>query len=228
MKLNNRIIKISVIIALLFVISLYLTSCKLWTVVKLNEDNSDQEETVHLNEQQTDINSYVDSIWESKVVPYMVERASEISTVLNILKEDLDKAGEKYGIREYEIGTPWKFIVKGQGKVISVNTESRNGTISIDLPSYDHQAELEIQIGPVFRGNLIRDSLDFISFGDFKNQIEFSKFGSALNDKVKEQVLSSFNFEELTGSEVNFIGVFTVETADILLTPVKFEVIGGK
>jgi len=162
------------------------------------------------------------------VVPYMVERASEISTVLNILKEDLDKAGEKYGIREYEIGTPWKFIVKGQGKVISVNTESRNGTISIDLPSYDHQAELEIQIGPVFRGNLIRDSLDFISFGDFKNQIEFSKFGSALNDKVKEQVLSSFNFEELTGSEVNFIGVFTVETADILLTPVKFEVIGGK
>ncbi len=227
MKFNNVLIKISMVIALLIVISLSLTSCKLWTVVKLDEGNTVQQETVHLNQQQTDIKSYVASIWDSQVIPYMVERAAEVSTVLNILTEDLDKAGEKYGIREYEIGTPWKFIVRGQGKIISVNTESRNGTLSIDIPPYDEEMDLNIQIGPVFKGNLIRDSLDFISFGDFKNQIEFSKFGSALNDIVREQVVSGFAFEELSGREVNFIGVFTAETADILLTPVKFEVVGG-
>lgn len=232
MKLDNRITRICLfcaVLVLLVVVFLNLSSCKLWTVVKLDGEKLSQQEAVQFRGQKIDIKNYVDDIWDSKVIPYMEEKANDISSVLDLLRrKGKDIAGEKHGIREYEMGTPWKFIVKGQGKIISVNAESRNGTIGIDLKPYDSQVDLEIQIGPVISGNLIRDSLDFVSFGDFTNQMEYSKFGSILNDKVKEQVLSGFDFKEMIGYEIEFLGIFTAETADILLTPVKIEIVGGK
>ncbi len=41
------------------------------------------------------------------------------------------------------------------------------------------------------RGTALRDTLDFVNFNEFKNQIEWAQFGKAFNDKVNTAFLSS-------------------------------------
>lgn len=228
MKFKNNSVKIGLVIGLLLCSVVVLSSCRLWTVVELDKENAFREGgSVHFGGKKTNLKDYVASLWNSKIISYMNNKANDVNSVLDAIDNDVDKAGEKYGIRQSEQGEPWKFIVKGKGRIISVNTESRNGTVSVDLPSYNEKSDLEIQIGPVIRGTSIRDSLDFVSFGDFENQIEYAEFSSALQNKVKKEVLSDFNFEEMQDNHISFVGVFTYQGSEIVLTPVKMEVTGG-
>lgn len=43
---------------------------------------------------------------------------------------------------------------------------------------------LELQLGPRIKGNAIRDALDFVQFGQFKNQVQFAKFSNELNKRA--------------------------------------------
>ena len=48
-----------------------------------------------------------------------------------------------------------------------------------------------LQIGPVIKGTSIRDSLDFLKFDDFTNQLEFARVCKRDEpDKVKKDVLT--------------------------------------
>ena len=56
-----------------------------------------------------------------------------------------------------------------------------------------------MQIGPAMRGTAIRDALDFVSFGDFTNQIDFARFGKAFNTYVNRNTLENLPREDLIG-----------------------------
>lgn len=207
-----------------------LSGCRLFTVVKLEKTDttSEQEIRVFFDNSDFDAEKYVHSIWESKVLPYMLEKAVDIEEVLADFSKDTALAGQKYGIRSASEGCPWNYIVKGKGVITAVNTVSRNGTIEIKLtPSF---TTVKAQIGPVFRGTSIRDSLDFIAFDDFSNQIEFAKLANTFNKRVYDDILVKIDFASFIDQQIEFTGVFTDDGSnEILLTPLTIAVDkGGK
>ncbi|MCC8180702.1 MAG: DUF2291 domain-containing protein, partial [Planctomycetes bacterium] len=133
---------------------------------------------------QFDAEGYVDSIWESRVIPYMTEKAADLNTLRDALQANPNAAGEQYGYRAVAEHNPYNFSVKGRVKILSANVRSRNGRLEADVQPYDGIADVIIQVGPIYRGTAIRDMLDFVSFDDFKNQVEFAKLAAELNNQV--------------------------------------------
>jgi predicted lipoprotein len=127
---------------------LVLSSCVPWTVRPL-EDVDDRARSF-------DAAAYVDSIWQSKVLP-----AAEAA-------HDWNAA---------HCASPC--LVRGQGRVVRVDTSSRAGMAFLD-------SGIAVQIGPVIRGTALRDALPFIRFSQFTNQLEFARVGNALNDRATQ------------------------------------------
>jgi predicted lipoprotein len=220
-----KLLKISAFVMILILVSIFLSACKLYTVVKLNQ-NVDKGQGIKVYFENNDFNAekYVNKIWDNKAVPYILQKAVDANLVLAIYKKNPDAAGAKYGIRASAEGSPWNYIIKGIAKIIAVNTTSRAGTLDVDLPPYDGQSDLIFQIGPVIKGTSIRDSLTFISFSDFENQIVFAQLGNTLNKKVYDQTLSKTKFETMKGHEIEFTGAFTADGSNsILMIPVTIK-----
>ena len=169
---------------------------------------------------------YVDAIWDDKVVPYFKQKCLPIGEILPLWGADQEAAGKKFGYREKAEGSPWNFRAKGSGVIVEVNTASRASTVVVDLDPPDGAADLVIQIGPVIKDTGIRDALEFISFTDFTNQLEFARLSNAFNKKVNATVLSGLDRESLMGRHVSFHGVFTQlqDSGLVRITPVELEV----
>jgi predicted lipoprotein len=184
---------------------LALGGCKPWTVRPLNAAGGSQEDS-----QPSDPAAYVDSIWSAKLVPAIVSSAVDARTLLDAMSASLDDAKRKYG-RNVN-GGAWYFNVKGEGKVLAVDTSSRNGLLEIGVLKQDRQPDLSIQIGPVLRGSALRDSTGLITFSDFVNQLQFADIADSLNKKAEDTVLSSLDKAGLVGKTVSFVGSCEIET----------------
>ncbi len=176
-----------------------------------------------------DPKSFVDGVWESAVIPSILEKAMDASTVLTAIEADLEKGGETHGLF---VGGSYNFAVKGQGEVTAVDTESRNGTITIALDGYSGPATLILQVGPSVRGDALRDAGGTIEFGQFKDQTEFGKVSRELNKRVVSDVIGDIDPASLMGKTVSFHGVFSISTTNqtnidlstFTLTPVELQV----
>jgi len=174
----------------------------------------------------------VDQIWESQVVPTISEKAAnaDLPIVLSAIEANLNDAGAKYATISQSGGL--NFVVHGQGTVQSVNTESRNGTATLQIDDYSGKIVTVLQIGPLVRGDGVRDGVGFIKFGDFKDQTEFGQISRELNRRVSEQVLANLDLANLVGKKVSFDGVFTIRTtnqtnidlSEVVITPVVLTV----
>ena len=83
-----------------------------------------------------------------------------------------------------------------------------------------------MQIGPAMRGTAIRDALDFVSFGDFTNQIDFARFGKALNTYVNRNTLEHLPREDLIGRKTTVIGAYALDSSGQppLVTPIEITI----
>jgi predicted lipoprotein len=197
-------------------VTLLVTSgCTLATVRSLDEDAEAKEGF--------SAEDYIDGIWESEFIPTLNENAIETSELLQAIDQDEDEAIDEYGSRA---GTGnYSFMVKGEARVLSVNRESRVGLAPMDLPPFDGEADVFLAIGPVLRGNALRDAVGFIEFNDFTNQVEFAQVSNALTDRVKDDVLASVDIDALVGETIEYVGAFTLEERDeIVIMPVSIEV----
>lgn len=194
-------------------------ACKLWTIRPLES----KAKTTTATAQTFSADSYVDSIWESKVVPTVTEKAVDLATLLTALDANADEAKKQFGIREGEGAT--HFIVKGEGEVGRLDQSSPHGTITIRLPKYTGKTEIKMQIGSVFRGTALRDAVGFIKFNEFVNQLQYAEVATKLNDRVFATVIPALKKLEpasLQGKSLIFYGVFTLQEREkIMLTPVK-------
>lgn len=200
------------------------SGCKWFTVVKIDEagNPSAHSGAAAAETGALDADNYVGTIWNDKVIPYMTDKAADIVAVLKDMKANPDAAAEKYGARQ------GNFIVKGQGKALSVNRESRAGTMDVDLPPFDGRTDVKIQIGPVIKGTSIRDSLEFIKFDDFKNQVEFAQLSNSINQKVNDDVVNKLDFDTVQNKTIQFMGAFTADSSgEILITPVQLQIAQG-
>lgn len=170
----------------------------------------------------------VADLWDTKVIPYLDTRAGAFNDVLALSVSDVEAAGAKYGHREKQGNPPWTLAAKVDGKVLAAETASRAGSVDVDTNG-DGKADVRVQIGAAVKGNAIRDSLDFVGFNQFKNQIEWAQFGKSFNAHLNSTVLAKLPRDKLVGSRIQALGVFPVGAAGQLplLTPVRITLEPG-
>ncbi len=200
--------------AVLLVVSIATASCKIKRIEDIQAEAAAGDQTF-------DATRYVSENWESKVLPYFEFDAHPLPEVLAAIRADIDAAGGKFGHRAATEGAAWNFIIQGTGTVAAKDTSSRAGKLVVSPDGDPPGQQIVLQIGPVVRGTAIRDSLPFISFQQFTNQLEFADVSKALIARSLEQVGSSLGAVD-AGSRIAFIGAMAVNSASdaIVITPV--------
>lgn len=224
----------SIIIAISVLIFLFLAGRYGFTVVTIEE----AEEAVQ--SEAFDPVTYVDGIWDSQLMPTFDEGAVELSQILSEMepaadgtapKEDLIAVANQYGL--ITVGEAHVYMVKGTGKIVSVDAGTSLGTAEVALDGYDGPIKALLYIGTRIPSDdtSVRDAVGFISFGDFKEQTEYGKAATEINKRVLATVLSDIDRDTLVGKTVSFKGAFTIRTFNLLqidvkeinIVPVEFE-----
>ena len=183
---------------------------------------------------------YVDSIWDSQLMPAFNENGVDLATVLsamepdengNALKDDLIGVAEQYGL--ITVGEAHTYLVKGTGKIVSVNAETSLGVAEVSIDGYNGPIKVLVYVGTRIPSGetSVRDAVGFIEFGDFKEQTEYGKAASEINKRVLSTVLEGIDRESLVGKTVSFEGAFTIRTfnliqidiSEINIVPVQFD-----
>jgi predicted lipoprotein len=170
-------------------------------------------------DQQFNAARLVTGFWDTQVVPTLQSNAQDFDTVVAALKENQRAASEEYGRREGQ--QPYSFMVTGTGTVLEVNTESRAGVALVDTNG-DGTADVKLAIGPVIRGTALRDSMPFIQFNQFTNQMEYASVSNEMHILLNERVLGTLGDLKaaLEGKNVTFYGAFTLgDLNDVIVTP---------
>ena len=169
-----------------------------------------------------DPDKMVAAIWASKVVPYFERKAGPFGEVRDLAAKSPDEAGAKFGYRPKSGEVPWTLMVKLDGVITAANTESRAATISVAANAQE-KPEAMVQIGPAMRGTVIRDALDFVSFNDFTNQIDYARYGKAFNVHVDRESLAKLPRDSLVGRKVTVVGAYSLASPSDppLVTPVE-------
>jgi predicted lipoprotein len=167
----------------------------------------------------------VTEIWTSRVIPYLQAKAASFAEVEAAAKADPEAAGTKYGNPNKQASSPWTYAVTLDGTIVGSNTKSRAATIDVDVDG-DGKADARVQFGPAMRGTSLRDSLDFVNFNEFTNQIDFAQYGKAFNTYVDSTVLSKLPREDLEGRTAKVLGAYsTSKGPDLpLVTPAEVEI----
>lgn len=208
---------LAVVLALPFLV----TGCKIVTIRPL--DPVTRKPVIEQMQEGFDPVTYVDRIWENRVLPTVRNSAVPYWTLMDALRQDRDAASRRYGHQE---GTrPYSFLVTGRGRVLEVDTSSLTGLLRVDVEPCDGKADVVLQIGPVIRGTALRDSLPFIGVNQFTNQLEYADVSRELHNRVKSQVLADLDKDTLPGATISFSGAFTLDVEDeVMITPVFLEV----
>ncbi len=188
-------------------------------VVKIGEEGKLTGATVF------NADSDVASIWDSKAIPELTQKAVDLKTFLTEANGNLKSLDKKYG--KYSMGTSGElsYVVKGTGKVEKVDQEKKAGTMQVTLDGYTGKETVKLQIGTVFKGSAVRDSISFIKYEDFKNQVQWAAVSQSIHGVIQEKVINPLNVASLTGKTVEFVGCFTVDGNDeLLITPVQMTV----
>jgi predicted lipoprotein len=175
-----------------------------------------------------DPNAMVASMWSAKIVPDIEKRAVDYRTLSAAIKANPDAAGHKYGYRGKDDGAPWNFPTTLHGTIVDVDTQSSQGTLGVDVDG-SGKAGVIVDIGPTVLGTTLRDSLDFVSFESFRNQIEYAQFGTALNAYAVERVMKPLPRDGLKGKSISVTGAFSYDSSSDQQEIVPLAVtIGGK
>jgi predicted lipoprotein len=173
--------------------------------------------------------AYVDSIWEEQLIPAFQCESFLYQDVYAALEEDSEEAIKLFGL-ERKSGEPTPvYKVRGTGVVLEYDDSSRNGLLRVDLLPADGESDVVLQVGPVIRKTAIRDSVDFISFTDVGNQLQFASLSDELNARMRRETVDPLDLENIAGKTIDFYGAFIFEEAQdvdaIVVTPVIIDVI---
>lgn len=96
------------------------------------------------------------------------------------------------------------------GVVSKVDRSHLMGQMVVDV----EQTPVTVQIGPIIRGNAIRDAVPGLSFDTFKNQVQFARLAKELNKKA----LASFPApdEQWQGQPITMIVAATLTSEAII------------
>jgi predicted lipoprotein len=203
---------------------------------------SGQEEEKVVRSEVFDPGAFVNGIWESKIIPTITEKAIELSVLLGEMKPDdsgftskdsLIPITNKYG--RITVGEAHVYMVKGQGKIVGVDTESSAGTLELSLDGYTGPIKVKLYIGPRIPSDesSVRDAVGFINFGDFREQTEYGKVAAEINNRSLSQVDLPSDKDSLQGKTIRFYGAFTIRTfnlveidlKEIKIVPIRIDIV---
>ncbi len=170
-------------------------------------------------------NGFVEPIWNSKVIPTILTKAIDANVLLPEIRGNPETAGQKYGRREAT--NPFNYMIKGSGKVTQVNTESRAGTMTVEVANGSGHESISLQIGPVVIGTALRDATGLVSFNQFTNQIDYAGVSKEMNLRAIKDALAGRDPASFNGKTIQFFGAFTLDpksTSPIRVTPVKLVI----
>ena len=214
----------SIIIAVVILLLLILAGRYGFTVVTIEEaENTVQSEAF-------DPVVYVDGIWESQLLPTFNDQVVELSSILSEMEPDASGAASKDNLIEVAnqyglitVGEAHVYMVDGSGKIVSVNAETSLGTAEVMLDGYDGPIKTQLYIGSRIPSDdtSVRDSVGFITFGDFREQTEYGKAATEINKRVLSTVLEGIDRDNLVGKTISFKGAFTIRSFYLLNIDVK-------
>jgi predicted lipoprotein len=153
-----------------------------------------------------------------KVQADIEARAVDAVTLATAITSDRATAEKEYG------------VPAGVGPVMSVKLsgvvgEGKSGVYDVVVPGLPQELRVRVQTGPAINGTELRDATGKITFGQFKNQIEYQDAGSALNNEMKKQVLANIDTKALGGKTITVVGAFKlVNPKSWLVTPIRLAV----
>ena len=191
-----------------------------WVVESLGKANAG---SAVAGSQNLNPDEYVAAIWSSKVLPTVRASAVDLPTLLADLKKDRTGTSKRYG--HYAVlDAPPAFLVKGTGRVVSVDTASLVSRAGVALGS-GAKADAYLQLGPILSGTDVRDALPFVNFNQFVNQVQYGEVAIAINSKILETAYANVDYVKLKGKKVVFTGAFTLSAATApLITPITLQV----
>lgn len=171
-----------------------------------------------------DAQRYAETIWTARALPYWAERRQPIDVVLTQARRDLGAAGQAQGRRAGD-GSPWLFVVAGEGVVQAIEP-GRRGRLVLTVAGASER--IRLQSGPVVSGAALRDSLPFIQFDDFANQLVYADVAQALTQRALDEVGPAARALSV-GDRVRFQGVAPMlEPADeVVVTPYSLSRVGS-
>lgn len=159
---------------------------------------------------------FADKNWDSKILPAILDHEEDIVTVTEAIQADAAAAGTKFGVVE---GTSAPvFTVSFTGVAGAVEA----GIMPVVVEGMPEDITVRVQMGPAIMGTAVRDASGEVHYPQFTNQIDYQDAGSALNEKIKTDVLAGVDAAALAGTTVSMTGVFQlINPASYLLTPVQ-------
>lgn len=208
--MKKRILPLFLLFA--FVV-LSLTGCV--TVVKIGEESA-------LTGKMTfDASQNVADIWDSQALPELENKAVELGAFLQEANGDMKSLADKYG--KYSMGDSGElnYVVRGTGTVTEVSQEKKAGYLTLKLDGYDGSAAIRLQIGTVFKGSAVRDSLTFIKYENYQNQVQWAEVSKSIHALLQQTVIDPVDVPSIQGKTVTFVGCFTANSnEELLITPV--------
>lgn len=151
--------------------------------------------------------------------PIIPMTAAEASSIKNMTPKALaekfwgdvlTEAKEKsMSFEQLSLDKPDSCFIRLTGKIIQIDNSSKHATMILESGN----KKLSVQIGPIIRGNAIRDASTFLVFDEFKNQVQFARLSKELNKKAMTYFTRPD--ESWTGSEINMVAAVTVKNQKI-------------
>lgn len=155
-----------------------------------------------------------------KVQAAIKKRAVPAETLAAALAANSAEALQKYGV-PVPGGVGPEIPVRFTG-VVGTGTD---GIYTVKVAGVPSDLLIRVQTGPAINGTDLRDATGTITFGQFTNQIAYQNAASALNDQLKQQVLSKIGTSSLTGKTISVVGAFQlINPKGWLVTPATLSV----
>ena len=210
--------------------ALLISSC---TIVKIKEETSGDKAGDYSTWTKTGTGfvafEYVESVWEERMIPIYNDEAVEYTMLMAALAENRQAGSERCGLLR-ETGEPsYIFKVRGKARVLKFDDSSRNGVIRVDHEPFDDVADAVIQVGPVLKGTTLRDSVEFITFTEVGNQLQFADLAKELNMRMKADSIDPIDLTSIQGRTIEYMGAFRLDLEstldDIIITPLVLNLV---
>lgn len=169
-----------------------------------------------------DASSYAQTYWNNSIVP-AIPTAVGLSELLTQLKQDPEKVFQQYS-HALGIGNIRYFMIKGEGKVTTVNENDVSILIAGDT------AQFSVRLATEFvYGNAVRDAVGGIDLTEFTNTANLNAVSAEINKKIRKEVVPPFKSTVKEGMTVQFAGAIELnrkypDLTDIEVMPVSITI----
>ena len=140
-----------------------------------------------------------------------------------ISEEITNNAAEINAIDLNSLGAGKAIKIRGTVSEFSSKAGGKRKSIIITPENYSGNMIFSVQLGSVYTGTSIRDSIK--KFGDFTNQTEWSQYAKALNSQLDKDVVTPLAINDsIKGKTITIIGAATSSGNQVNITPVSIVI----